>query len=80
MLTTMHENSPNRPFNQPIGTAFGIDYAIDPSLVADSLIARLERMADERAEYRRALIHAVETIPSEVFESADDDDASVAVQ
>lgn len=80
MLTTMHENSPHQPLSQPIGATFGIDYAIDPSLVADALIKRLERLADERAEYRRALIHNVETIPSEVFEPADDGDAPLAVQ
>lgn len=52
----------------------GIDYRVDPLLVADALIRHLDTLANQRAEYRRALIHSVE-----VLESPDDDDFSVAI-
>ena len=46
------------------------DYTVDPLLVADALIKRLDRLADERAEYRRALIHSVEVIKPGDFDDA----------
>lgn len=76
MLITMPEHSqddavrPTTPGAQPMG----IDYRVDPLLVADALIRHLDTLANQRAEYRRALIHSVE-----VLESPDDDDFSVAI-
>lgn len=46
------------------------DYSVDPLLVADALIKRLDRLADERAEYRRALIHSVEVIKASDLDDA----------
>lgn len=46
------------------------DYTVDPLLVADALIKRLDRLADERAEYRRALIQSVEVIKPGDFDDA----------
>lgn len=47
------------------------DYTVDPLLVADALIRRLDKLAYERAEYRRALIRSVEMI-----KACDIDDAA----
>lgn len=46
------------------------DYNVDPLLVADALLRRLDRLADERDEYRRALIRSVEVIEPGDFDDA----------
>lgn len=76
MLITMPEQTPGdnaRP-QTPGATAVGVDYRVDPMLVADALLRRLDVLANQRAEYRRAMIHSVE-----VLETPDVDSFSVAV-
>jgi hypothetical protein len=38
------------------------EYVVDPDRVAEALLARIDRMADERAKMRRSLIYSVEMI------------------
>lgn len=38
------------------------DYVVDPDRVAEALLARIEKLADERARFRRSLIYSVEMI------------------
>lgn len=38
------------------------NYEIDPDAVAEALISRVNQLADERAQYRRALIRSVEML------------------
>jgi hypothetical protein len=38
------------------------EYVIDPDRVAEALLARIDKMADERARFRRSLIYSVEVI------------------
>lgn len=45
-------------------------YEVNPTLVAEAMLRRIDQLAEQRAEYRRALIHSVE-----VVESPDADDA-----
>lgn len=52
----------------------GIDYRVDPLLVADAMIRHLDNLASQRAEYRRALIQSVE-----VLETPDGDDFPIAI-
>lgn len=76
MLITMPEHSQGeevRP-QTPGANPMGIDYRVDPLLVADALIRHLDTLANQRAEYRRALIRSVE-----VLETPDGDDFPVAI-
>lgn len=76
MLISMPEHSPGddaRP-QTPGSTSVGVDYRVDPLLVADALLRRLDVLANQRAEYRRAMIHSVE-----VVETPNVDGFSVAV-
>lgn len=47
---------------------FTDQYVVDPLRVAEALLARIEAMADERARFRRSLIHSVEVIEAPGFE------------
>jgi hypothetical protein len=38
------------------------EYVVDPKRVAEALLARIDKMADERARFRRSLIYSVEMI------------------
>jgi hypothetical protein len=38
------------------------NYKVEPELVAEALLRRIDQLAEDRAQYRRALIHSVEVI------------------
>jgi hypothetical protein len=43
-------------------------YEVNPDRVAEALLARIDRMADERAHFRRSLIYSVEMIETPDFD------------
>lgn len=55
----MHKRDcePQQPMNlRPLD----INYVVDPDAVAEAIISRVNRMADEHARHRRSLIRSVE--------------------
>jgi hypothetical protein len=56
----MHENQ-GRPEDMTPSRTY-TNYAVDADAVAEALIKRVNKLADERVQYRRALIHSVEVL------------------
>ena len=61
----MHDNQGDPVDMNP--RRIDINYVVDPEAVAEAIIRRVNAIADERANARRALIHSVEMlVPGEL--------------
>lgn len=71
MLLTM----PDKPIDGPEDAAmtparpkFTADYNVDPRLVADAMVSRMSRLAEERERHVSALIESVEVLVAPDFD------------
>ncbi|MBJ7458952.1 MAG: hypothetical protein JHD02_07190 [Thermoleophilaceae bacterium] len=46
------------------------DYKVDPDRVAAALLARIDKLAGERAHFRRSMIYSVEMIETPEFDAS----------
>jgi hypothetical protein len=49
------------------------NYVVQSDLVAEALLARIDKLADERARFRRSLIYSVEMIEAPDFDAGSPD-------
>jgi hypothetical protein len=60
----------NIPVDTRLRAEFVENYRVDEMRVAEAFLARIEKLADERAQLRRSLMYSVEMVEAGDFNSA----------